>query len=381
MALFNQLLEAQKRLQNELLKKNNVVGVGVGYRNFKGEPTDDLALIAMVERKVPVEGLHPSDLIPREINGIKTDVFEVGRIEALQAQGPRDRYRPQIPAGVSIGHYKVTAGTFGAVVYDQTTGEPLILSNNHVLAASNDGMKGDAILQPAPTDHGMNPADVVAYLERYIKLYFIGDPPPTSPPPVQPPPVQPPPGGGYQPPPTNPSGCDVVDVIANLANWLAKVNGSDKRMQAVSVHEQLAEDPATAQTVSIDNMVDAALAKPINPAMLSGMIRHIGTITGTKAPTLGMSIRKSGRTTDYTEGMITLVNATVNVAYHTVNGPKTARFTGQILASPMSQGGDSGALMVEQGSTHAVGLLFAGSGAATIFTPIDKVLSALNIRF
>ncbi|NOG48389.1 MAG: hypothetical protein HND48_02265 [Chloroflexi bacterium] len=55
-----------------------------------------------------------------------------------------------------------------------------------------------------------------------------------------------------------------------------------------------------------------------------------------------MAVRKAGRTTDYTQSMITLLNATVNVGYVTVRGPRTARFTGQIIAQPFSQGGDSG---------------------------------------
>ena len=48
--------------------------------------------------------------------------------------------RPARP-GVSIGHYKGGAGTFGAVVYSTANNEPLILSNNHVLA--NSTMIGD----------------------------------------------------------------------------------------------------------------------------------------------------------------------------------------------------------------------------------------------
>ena len=45
----------------------------------------------------------------------------------------------------------------------------------------------------------------------------------------------------------------------------------------------------------------------------------------------------------------------------------------------MSEGGDSGSLIVDATENKAVGLLFAGSTLATIFTPIDLVLSALNI--
>ncbi len=94
-----------------------------------------------------------------------------------------------------------------------------------------------------------------------------------------------------------------------------------------------------------------------------------------------MRVRKVGRTTDYTEGVITVVNTTVDVGYNTARGPKTARFTGQVMTTGMSQGGDSGSLVVELGAPNAVGLLFAGSGTVTIFTPIDRVLNSLSVMF
>jgi hypothetical protein len=50
------------------------------------------------------------------------------------------------------------------------------------------------------------------------------------------------------------------------------------------------------------------------------------------------------------------------------------------MTTGMSAGGDSGSLIVDKNSQKAVGLLFAGSGTATIFTPIDLVLNALQVR-
>ena len=73
-----------------------------------------------------------------------------------------------------------------------------------------------------------------------------------------------------------------------------------------------------------------------------------------------------------------LMNATVDVSY---GENLQARFVGQVITSPMSQGGDSGALIVEGDSLNAVGLLFAGSRRASIFTPIDVVLDVLDVRF
>jgi len=50
----------------------------------------------------------------------------------------------------------------------------LMLSNNHVLANVNEGVFGDAIIQPGPTDGGVSPADQVAVLERFVPIDFAG---------------------------------------------------------------------------------------------------------------------------------------------------------------------------------------------------------------
>ena len=71
--------------------------------------------------------------------------------------------------GISIGHHDITAGTMSLLVRDRTTKESLILSNNHVLANINKGVKGDAIIQPGTHDGGLQ-TDIVGYLERFVPL-------------------------------------------------------------------------------------------------------------------------------------------------------------------------------------------------------------------
>lgn len=370
-----QAVEAQSQFQHTLLAKQNVVGVAIGYKESNGVTTDEVAVVVLVEQKKPIAALSAEDAIPRELDGLRTDVVEVGYLRALQT--PKDRYRPTIPSGVSIGHYKVTAGTLGTIVKDRTTSELFILSNNHVLANCNDAVPGDAILQPGAIDGGQNPADIVAKLERFVKLGYIGDPvttptPGTPPPSPTPGPTPPQPGGN--------SGC--LALVVAISNALASVLGSQQRVATVQAASlggpTIARASAQADNVP-ENRVDCALARPLDPAMFSDDIRQIGLVNDTKAPALGMRVRKYGRTTAYTEGNIKLLNATVNVNYSTISGPRTARFTGQVITDGMSQGGDSGSLVVDTAEAKAVGLLFAGSDLATIFTPIDAVLDALNI--
>ncbi|MBK8029399.1 MAG: hypothetical protein IPK17_07755 [Chloroflexi bacterium] len=374
-----QAFQAQALHQDTLLDKQNVVGVAVGYKNATGENTGDVAVVVLVEQKKPLAALTAQDVIPKELEGMKTDVVEVGYLRAQQTA--RDRYRPVIPAGVTIGHYKVTAGTLGAVVKDRTTGATLLLSNNHVLANSNDALIGDDILQPAAMDGGHLPADVVAKLERFVKLRYTDET--TTPPPVVTPPPTPPPTN----PPTTNTGCDIVSLVVTVANALAALLGSSQRVTTttLSAGSQTAGGiavpaPVTGTALAVpENRLDAALARPLDASMFSSNIQTIGVVSGTKEPVLGMRVRKFGRTTEYTEGNITLINATVNIAYNTAAGAKTARFVGQTITEAMSQGGDSGSLIVDATENKAVGLLFAGSTLATIFTPITVVLSELNI--
>jgi hypothetical protein len=417
-SLFSSMVHAQQQHQQDLLRRAGVVGVGVGYRESQGGLTDELALVALVEQKKPLEALSASELIPREMGGMKTDVQAVGKLRALQLTSPKGRFRPTIAPGVSIGHYLITAGTLGAVVYDRATGEAFLLSNNHVFANSNEASLGDPILQPGPLDQGLNPSDTVATLARWVQMAFHGDPTPVGsrlvPPPSPVPPTEPdepdtpvepdPPVEPEEPLPDTPGtpdpvelrGCSAVGWLAAFAEWLARANqrpvpGAGTAQAAGTATPVVQETPIThprpvetfsASSANIpDNRVDAALARPITPAMFDAAIRHIGPISGATRPTLGLPVRKAGRTTDYTEGTITLVNATVDVAYLTSSGERKARFTGQMIATPMSQGGDSGSLIVARTSGEAVGLLFAGSAQATIFTPIDEVLDALGVRF
>lgn len=83
------------------------------------------------------------------------------------------RYQPRvtIKAGGSIGHYKITAGTLGGFVEDAEN--YYMMSNNHVLANSNQCFGGDPILQPGPVDAGSSNPAVVGQLHQWFPLSKI----------------------------------------------------------------------------------------------------------------------------------------------------------------------------------------------------------------
>lgn len=380
---IEQAVQAKQENTNELLAKRNVVGVGVGFKNALGESEGEESVVVLVQSKKPVDALTEEDLIPSEINGVRTDVVEIGIMRAQQVN-PRQRFRPIIQPGASMAHFRVGAGTLGAVLRHRQTGEVFLLSNNHVFANSNDAAIGDPILQPGALDGGNRSNDVVAQLAEFRPLAYIEDAAQGEPAPQPSPPTQPP---GEPSQPTD-SGCDIVEATVALANVLATLSGSSKRVASQSIGMQAqAQTGATPAEVpmipaeELDNLLDAAIARPTNPAMFSDDVLQIGGINGTKPPTLGMNIVKMGRTTGYTEGRVTLLNATVNVQYDTMRGTRTARFVEQVITTGMSESGDSGSLIVDPSDNAAVGLLFAGSGVATLFTPIDRVLSVFNLGF
>ena len=318
-----------------IMAKENVVGMGVGYKETKGVKTDRMALVVMVRKKVSMEELKEGDVIPAEIEGVITDVIEVGEIVALQAR--TDRWRPA-PGGVSIGHYNITAGTLGVLVRDVETDEVLILSNNHVMANSNGGTQGDPILQPGPHDGGTVAEDTIANLERFVPIQFESEP--------------------------SPSPCFFSKAAVGIANFLARLFGSKHRLLSVVIQQA--------------NQVDAALAKPVSPDVVSSEILEIGSVIEDREAELGMGVKKSGRTTGLTMGTIQLLDASVQVGYGV---GKTALFTNQILTTNMSKGGDSGSLLVDGEGNKAVGLLFAGSDQVTIHNSIGIVKDALKFRF
>jgi hypothetical protein len=94
----------------------------------------------------------------------EVDVKVIGPVHPLSSPGElRLPVRPLRP-GLSVAHRTVTAGTLGGFV--RTSSGLAMLSNNHVLAASNAASAGDAVLQPGPADGGA-PADQVATLTAF----------------------------------------------------------------------------------------------------------------------------------------------------------------------------------------------------------------------
>lgn len=163
-----EIASVMEAYEDEILAKKNVVGVGIGHKNREGE----LSMVVLVNKKVESSALSEEDMIPKEINGIPTDVIEVGEFEPL-AGVHSEKHRP-VHGGTSAIWVGGTACTLGAIVYKD--GEAYAFQNTHCANPHWKGAKlGDKIIQPSPNDGGSKTRDVIGVSSDYEPLILDGE--------------------------------------------------------------------------------------------------------------------------------------------------------------------------------------------------------------
>jgi len=140
--------------------------------------------------------------------------------------------------------------------------------------------------------------------------------------------------------------------------------------------------------------VDVGIAQ-VTPGMVdeTGAILNVGTIGATtQAASIGLAVKKMGRTTGLTRSTVSAINGAFSITYENecAGGTSfTQSYTNQVVIANsrcnFQNGGDSGSLLVQDVTTNpkAVGLCFAGStqcinSAIAIANPIGAVLSYLG---
>jgi hypothetical protein len=134
------------------------------------------------------------------------------------------------------------------------------------------------------------------------------------------------------------------------------------------------------------NFVDAAIART-SPHLVDRRLLRPGGVRQPifpppLNPVLNQLVQKSGRTTQFTRGIVDAVNVTINVSYAPLGG--VARFCRQfrvrgIPGGDFSRAGDSGSLVTTFPQNRPMGLLFAGGGGFTFCNPIVPVLNAFGV--
>ncbi len=175
-----QAIKALDGVRRDWLRRPGVTAVDVGFKITDNTLTDTVALRVHVARKLPVAELTASEVFneagEEQVGGFPVDVIEAiygvsSAIvldydnEAAIEEVNRKTALDPILGGISCGNPRVTAGTIGAIVFNRTSGSPMILSNWHVLAGARTAAVGEAILQPGQIDGG---TQTVATLTRMV---------------------------------------------------------------------------------------------------------------------------------------------------------------------------------------------------------------------
>lgn len=149
--------------------RSNFRGIDIGYRWRRGQRTDEICLRMHVQRKLPIDALLPSQVLPSHVAGIALDVIEAAYQPSLEPGASRQAATPQpyTMGGLCCGRSGEGAGTIGLVVIDRTTGKPGILSNWHVLAGPR-ARRNDPIMQLGERNDEFDPRNHIANLKRWM---------------------------------------------------------------------------------------------------------------------------------------------------------------------------------------------------------------------
>jgi hypothetical protein len=217
------------------------------------------------------------------------------------------------------------SGTLGSLVERASTF--YILSNNHVLARSNQAKPPEPIAQPGLVDTNCTAGTPVANLFDFVNLPQTG----TS---------------------SKPAAGTVDAAIAQIISGAVDTSGSILELGTASSTPNVPNPEAPAST--------------------------------TATAQLGMSVAKTGRSTGLTCSTVGSINTTVDIDYSTTCGSGGTTFTVQyvnqmvINDGSFSAAGDSGSLVVKAGTAEPVGLLYGGDNTSTVAHPIGDVLTAFS---
>jgi hypothetical protein len=261
-------------------------------------------------------------------SGLQNQMAQTGYVQLGSSGGNANDYDSKKGGNGSEYVNDCCGGTLGALVEDQNSGL-YILSNNHVLAESDQARGGDTIVQPALIDLNCNPqaGRTVGSLRYVVPLKNVQ-----------------------------------TNVDAALAAATPAVDGTGAILQLGP---------------SVNGVLTAAApAAGVGETLNAGLLNQLRVV-------------KSGRTTGLTCSTVNTVNLSVQVDYYydcaETQPYYTKTYVNQIgiPGASFADSGDSGALVLDASNAQPVGLFFA-SGADdsnhgfSVANPIQDVLSELN---
>jgi hypothetical protein len=321
---------------------NNVHAVGIGRKVVAGQLTEVQSVRVYVTQKVDAALLPEALRIPTEVDGFPTDVIESPPAFLLPA-GAVDVEAATVPGVAGIAALSPAAVT-PCSVNRQTAQRPVVPGISTALVTVTAGTLSCFCRSTRPGD---DPEQVCVLSNNHVYADVnrgnVGDP-------------------LLQPGPFD--GGTAADHVADLARFVPlKLGGVDQ------------------------NRVDAAIGTLLPGIAFTPGVCSIGPITGTEPAAEQMRVRKHGRTTGLTEGVVTDASYTALVGMDHSDPSIVALFVDQLRIERVAPfpafglGGDSGSLVVHGERQNAVGLYFAGpeDGFYGVANPIDEVLREIEI--
>ena len=267
---------------------------------------------------------NPTTVVVTAVSQADKTKTGTGRVQVFQSNPNQNAQSLPVELGTSGGNIDdksgrfCCGGTLGSLL--SRNGSFYILSNNHVLARSDQAAPGEPISQPGIIETNCSTAgtNTVANLTSFVNLQAAG---------------------------TN-----VDAAIALIVPGAVDLTGNILLLGSTAPGGTPVAGP---------------------PHQGRGILASVGT-----------PVAKSGRTTGLTCSTVSTTNLSTSVSYQTqCNGGTSFSVTyrNQVAVSGggFSAGGDSGSLIVNQATADPVALLYGGSDTDTVGNPVGDVLAAL----
>jgi hypothetical protein len=139
----DELLRKLERVKQELASNPTVLAVGLGFKEINREFTDEISFRVFVAEKKDISELSDQELIPPQIEDIKTDVLTPYLVSDRpnvcgDERETLSKHRP-LQAGIAISTDSVSYGTLGWFGMIDADDRRILLTNKHVLYGSTDG--------------------------------------------------------------------------------------------------------------------------------------------------------------------------------------------------------------------------------------------------
>jgi hypothetical protein len=308
----------KRRVEDDFLSRPGVTAVDVGEKTRRGRPTGEAAIVVSVRHKDP----RPESAIPALVDGVPTDVVEE------------------------------TIVLHRALLSPEGNSTPVLGAERHTTVVGGIGVGPGRTVRLVPPD--------VPVAGDYVVVGTLGA-------------LLVPRGAPGQ--------------IMGLTSFHVACVDDAWAVGDPAVHpSRLDGGRPCSDTVAV--LSRAALSRGVAAAALSLLpgrahraeVVGVGPVRGAADPVVGARVRKRGRTTALTSGVVVSTDASVLVDFGEGLGMRVLRDQVRVAsAERFTDFGDSGAVLVDDAG-HVVGLHVAGSttGLAGFANPIAPVLCALD---